>query len=635
MKKIILVYIFSVSLLFGLNNDNNNHNITQWSNGDQGINRYFNKLNIPNIYITNKCNKKGDVCWPIIKNQDNKILKQFGSKDSISHISGGRYENIAYLYFSRTYKSGKEVYTNYYMLDNNGKKYKIPYCSNSKNILDSIITKDAKCITVNKDGLNILPYKSQNILYAKISNNPNGDISIIAINDKNKIILSNGSSFYEIDNNQLSSRGDRKNIISSYPINSNQHIFSTYKYVNSYNKGMVYGSIDFLESSSENGWLINSENENIGWDPSIIYNQKENKIYVTAKNSSKNILIHTSFEDNLKFKSKLQEKPKHIEGFEEEDYFHLIAGSSVSKISWIATNKIKQKNENGDTVKDFGKVDYEINDSIYISKYIEGKIGDNQIAIEHLTNNVKEEGGITQKASEYLTAVVDFNDLFAPQESLRIKIEQAHIYGSAVYIDSSSNSSNNIPVDTEFVKINALNMMERGKYWGIEYANYVMPTLIGYSKFGDIKFAVFDKDLELKKYTLVYGKDTLSYAKRYENNFSTSFIDYRAGLGLAKVNLSDEALLTANDLKGSYDDIEDNLTLAYELELNFGYHYQQKLKSLKGLGISTQAGYKFLYTGYISGSNKDDDSNNNNLTLEFDRKDLWHGPYLSVNITKI
>ncbi|MEA3383284.1 MAG: hypothetical protein U9Q20_01220 [Campylobacterota bacterium] len=76
------------------------------------------------------------------------------------------------------------------------------------------------------------------------------------------------------------------------------------------------------------------------------------------------------------------------------------------------------------------------------------------------------------------------------------------------------------------------------------------------------------------------------------------------------------------------------MTLAADYAMDFGYIWQQKSKTLKGLGYSTQIGYKLRGTYYGSGSSSDSesDSDSNDLTLEFSRNDMWHGPYVSFNI---
>jgi len=98
---------------------------------------YFNRLGMPNVYVSSQCPNKGD-CWPVIRNQDGRVLRSYSSSDSLGTISSGRYKNVAYLYYSYTYGSKKDRHTKYYLIDQNSKEYNIPSTMYGYN-LDSII----------------------------------------------------------------------------------------------------------------------------------------------------------------------------------------------------------------------------------------------------------------------------------------------------------------------------------------------------------------------------------------------------------------------------------------------------------------------------------------------------------------
>jgi len=65
---------------------------------------YFNAQHAPDVFTSIQCREKcsGDgCCWPVIRNQNNEILRSYSSDDSINAVAHARYKDNAYLYFSQ------------------------------------------------------------------------------------------------------------------------------------------------------------------------------------------------------------------------------------------------------------------------------------------------------------------------------------------------------------------------------------------------------------------------------------------------------------------------------------------------------------------------------------------------------
>jgi len=639
-KYIIFIIILSTSLYASQIMGEYQYN--EFKEGSVSTSGFFSEKGAPYVYVSSQCRGKGKNrrCWPVIRNQTKKILASYGTKDGVGGISSGRYQNIAYLYYSHTYKRGKDYYTDYYLMDDNGRKHSTP-SRHASGSFDSIITKNKKLLQVSKSGVYI---NGQTILnspteltHAKISNNLRGDISIVAIDVDHHIQITNTKEWKDT-NALLARKGDRSGVLSVYPKNSNEIIYSVYKYVNSYNKGLILGRVNFNTNENITGWLFNSENRNVGFDPEIYVDN--GSIYLSATNSSERSSLYTVIPNNKSLSSIKGVVPKHIIGFEDEKNFSFLVGTSLSSITWQASNKVEDEDGNS-----FGELEYEISDSIYKAVYLQGKIGDRQLAISHLKNEAEAKGGNTKKASEFLNVVLDLDGFFSPQSSLRIVSEQGTVNGlsSLTGINGTLYDTNgqNITTlqDSEFEttmkRLSFFVMKERGLYHGLDYTEYIMPSLLGYGKDGNVLFTIYDPKTNIKKLTYNWGYDELSYAKRYENNFSRFYFQGLFGIGLGQVTGDFEKVATQKATSLGYDDITSPITFAVDYALDFGYIWQKKSKTLKGLGFSTQLGYKVrgTYFGAGTSSEKDEDSTeSNDLSLEFSRNDIWHGPYVSVNI---
>ena len=625
-RKIIVLSVFFV-FLFGIDGE--------WSYDDikdasTSVDQYFDNQDAPDVYVDIECPENGNgECWSVIKNQKDRIFHKYSPDYSVVTIAKGRYNNIAYLFYG-VYTS-KHSY--YYLIDNNGKSYAYDHPGN--NYFDIIINKEGKFITVKSDGIYKNGYKilpSKMILEdGVIQNNLNGDIAVIARTKANNIITSNTKA-WSISKNRVTSHGDKKEILSVFPKDSNSLVYAFYRYVNPYNKGVITGKAEFEEKKDFSGWIVNSEIRNIGFSPEIFID-KNNLVHIIAKDSSneKNVEVDIPYSKINKLQGFV---PKHIKGLESENDLSFIVGASLNYYEWKAQNKIE-----GEYGSFNASLDYDIAANTFLSYYMQGRYKNTQLSVTYLRNKAEKKYGINNAASSYLFATFDFNNIFSSTSTLRIGYETGNINAiSRLNTSGDSTKIYNYSGDKSFSnKLNRyyfLIMQEKGIFYGFEYTKYKMPSLLGYGKKGNVKFGVFDPETNIQKYTIKFGYDKLYYAKRYETVFSRFYYDGSIEGGIGYINASDNAQNIAKNQAQAlgYSDISYPISFVVGGVLNVGYLYQNRVKYFHGLGISSQIGFRVKGLYYISGSSKDTQDNSNDLSFEFQRYDLRYGPYISINL---
>ena len=533
--------IMSTSVLFSVDYTESDYHLSPLHSGQKSLHSYFNSLGIENVYQSTVCreNCTGDhCCYPVIKNGKNHVLYSYGSDDSVSTVASGRYKSGAYLLYEHSYRSGKKSYTDRYLIDANGKRYDVPRF-NSANALSAIVSKKRDVMQVFEDGIyrnDTLIVSASGLERAQIRSNPRGDMAVVAVNDVGAVLVSNMKEFISA-NILLAKGGDRDGILSVYPKNSEQVYLAVYNNVNVYNKGLMGAVIDFKGGQSHSGWLCNSERENIGFDPQLYVNGDE--VIISSYNSSTK--EHVSQTVTLtQFNSIDLSAPKHTKGFENEPFLGFIVGAKLSQLSWIASSKVEPESTT------YASVDYDIGDSLYKSIFFEGRISNVNLGVSYLKGEAQKKGGLTAKASEALNFLVDFNQLISPSTSLRVMLTDAEINGLATF-NTDYNGLSLTPNGTQeafsskLTRFSVLAMMERGWYFGGEYANYITPSAVGFSNSSkNIDTVALDKEFEIQTYEFVFGYDEISYAKRYETDLARFYVQAMGGIGAAVYSLSSQ-----------------------------------------------------------------------------------------------
>ena len=633
MRIVLLVAIFMIGLFADeVNTEKEEFVLGKIYNQTVSRNAYFNEIGSPNISVGTRCPKEGD-CWSVLENQNGEVLKSFSTSDSVSTLAKGRYSKIAYLYYSYSYGSGKDSKTEYHLVDNKLKNYDLPSGSGT------LITKERDLIGVEstgiyKNGKKILSTKMINV--SAIANNPQGDIAIAVVLKATDEILVTNLTHWVNTNIVLSKHGDRSGILDVYPQDKNNVYMSVYKNVNIYNKGLMGAHVNFTDNKVEEGWIFNSAERNVGFDPNM-YITQNNNLHIGTQDTTNRESVHLIItpEDYAALGTKT---PKHIEGFEEESIIDLLVGVGASQVNWIASSSIDDPTK--DSKIEYGEVKYDIGKSLYKSLYFEGRFASTNISVGYLQNEAENIGGLTKKASQILNFLVDFDGLISKSSTLRLKATKGKINGVATYIEHNSGGGSTITrgnqveeFESELLNYGAYLMLERGLYFGVEYTDYITPSAIGFSD--DTKRVVahgMDTNFETSYYSAVFGYDEISYAKRYEVDLSRFYIQALGGIGWADYTLSSNA---ENWVKKNLAGKSINYTgsLVYEGEIEIGYIFQQRFKAARGLGYSLTASYKArgAYTATGQDPTGDGKIESNELELEMSRYDIWHGPYVSAN----
>ena len=609
--------------------------------GSRSTEDYFSRLGIPNVMLTERCSDNGKKCWPVIKNQNGDILKQFGSKDSVSVIASGRYRGFASALIKyRRECSGKSCpEPKVFLINDKGQKTNFSFSGyNEDKVLFKIISinnhlillTSSSIVTVMSNGeTRANPLSEQiELTTGVLRNNPDGEISVIAVSTNDEIVLGNLNQQSIVPYFALSRRGDRKDILGVYLTPENVIHGIVYKYVNEYCKGLFYVGLSG-EDQFRKGWIFNSEDRNIGWEPDIHY-ENGNVIISSINSSSHNQKVYFSISEadlgNIEYA-----KPGHLsESLCQEKWGSFLVGGGISKVSWIANSQVKK---NDITVLD---VDYDISDSLFWTAQFEGRIGDTQLTLaylKHKAEKVVEEIGDESASDVYNYFAADFYGLLSKSASLRLVLEKSRINGIAtVKKYDTLTSPEELPFQSKYDRYAALITREKGLYYGAQYEKYTMPSAIGFSNQSkSIVFADFDPEFGIQKASLLIGYDILAYSKRYETNYNNWYFAGNIGLGLVWLDISEEI---ENRAKASTGGLEIDTPMAFAVDgmAELGYIWQQRFKTFKGFGYAVNLGYraKGVYMG--AGQAEDSEASTDGLALEFNRYDVLHGPFAQFNL---
>lgn len=608
--------------------------------------RYLSQLGIPRVALQRQCTKNKKTCWMTVINQNGNKIKTFSSSDSVSSQASGRYNKVAYLLVSRSYRCGDKTCTQKLLINNKGSINDIGDVPWKKKPLATRIGKNKTLYALSHSAIitqligrtaSILN-SPETILSGEIGYNTDGTISAICIADSGKIYWTDGQQWKQLTTS-LAAHGDRIGVAAIYPKNNNTQYIAIYRYINEYNKGLYSLRYDSTSEKEVGGWLFNSEDRNIGFDP-VIYIKKNGSIVINAADSSNEKDV--SFDLNDKDFSKLSPKlPGYItdNGFEEEKFASFMLGSGISQLSWVANSKVKQD----ETV--YLNIDYQIANTLYTSVNLEGRIGNTTLTLQYLQNQSEDlladeinsnssasNPGLSKAASSYLFSTFDVQGLLSPSTSLRIQAEIGETKGVA-FIDAQNGSISSQEFATKMTRIAVLAMKERGYFFGADAISYAIPSAIGFSDSSkSIIYSGFDSAFGFTALRAIIGYDALAYSKRYETDYSRFYWSGSGnlGLGLAKISAETEQAALASSSATSIDSTPLYVTAGLDVEL--GYLWQQRFKQVRGLGYSFGLGYRANYSYLGAGQSKDSVPESDKLYMEFDRKDLLHGPFLKVNI---
>ena len=564
--------------------------------------------------------------------ENNNVLVSYAASDTLYTQAKGRYQNVAYLQYTRSYPCGDKTCSETILRNDQNQELRVG--SVRYGAYDALIGKDGSLYEVKSSGLYRNAYKlltpSYRLEEARLANNPQGDIAMVGIDEQNRVVVGTEKALLQSDV-VLAEHGDRDGVLAIYPKTSERLYFAVYKYVNIYNKGVIAGKVDLQSRRVSSGWLVNSSSRNIGFDPEVYVEGNIVRISATDSTHSSRVKVAVA-EDDFSRISTAENYPEHIAGFENEEMFNLLVGTSLSYYEWGAESYVSSESV------DYSTMEYEISNALYWTLYFEGRIGNTRLGLSYLKNRAESLNGVATKASRFFSFFVDYNGLFSPSSSIRVSVEKGTVNGLSNYREFNQSISSGATNTQEnfsatLKRFSAKVMFERGWYGGFEYTSFTRPSAVGFSNSAkDITYLSIDHKLKIEDYLLVAGYDEISYAKRYESDLSRFYIQGHVGFGLSNFGLSSE---TKNEVEHARaKTLKKAMSMVLDGELDLGYIWQSRFKTLHGLGYAFTGGVKARGSWSGSGQSKESDSSieANELQLETERYDFWYGPYVSANI---
>ncbi|MCV6607879.1 MAG: hypothetical protein OIF32_06685 [Campylobacterales bacterium] len=611
--KLFLIFLLFVSQVFSVEE----YSIVPSHLGKNDRNYYLKKEKAPDL----KAYKNQ------ILDGNGKVLRSYKGQNTALSVTT-RYQNLTLSYYRtyyiRTYADGKgrvstyTVNTGNYMTDNFGNDYSGKYrVSRAKgDVFEQQIGKDGTFYQIAEEGIyhnrSFFP-SFKKLEDGKFGFDLNGNFAGIGRDEDGNVYIWDTKQWIKTSF-VLNKYGDKENILGVYPDKQNNKIYYVvYQYIDSYNKGIIFGQYDLETKKDTYGWIINSEERNVGFSPSIFLTK--NWIVVNGEDSSNEKYVHFLLPRDGSYEASLLKEPPHLKGRNKKKDLDFLVGLGTSTLYWTPYTD--------------DDISYDISKSLYTKQYMQGRYKDYKIAISYLKNEAESQGGLTKKASDFLDLLVDVNDVFAPETTLQIYRESGNINGVA----KGKGGAINKEFSSKIMRIGFKNIKERGKYWGVDYSTYKIPTISHFTN-DYTSYSAYDPSTTFKKISALWGRDTIAHIQRYENSFSKPFFDWMVGIGYSSIDFSQE---TKKQIEA--DSNEDFPSRANALVLDFafkaGYVKQKKIKKYKGAGLSLDVGYKLQGIHYYSSraEKQEGEEKRKSLLFEISRTDLWHGPYFNINIS--
>ena len=636
--RLFLASIFVLPLstaLFAIQSDENHHSFFPLQQGAMNADQYFDKLGLPDVRVSYRtrphCKEKCD--YPVIENQKGQILVRYTYDEALHTVAKGRYTDIAYLQYEHSYPCGDKSCSETIFMDHKGRRS--PSRATTNGTFSTLISKDREIYSVTSRGIYVnatpLLHLEHPLTLGVIKNNPNGDIAAAGVDAAGQLYSTNTKVWHR-SNIHLQEHGDRGGILDIYPKDEDESFIAIYRYTRAENKGLIGIHTTYSSSKESTGWLYNARNKNVGFDPSIVVD--DGKIYVSATDSTNSEMVMMLIdEDQFDTISHAENFPQHIIGYEYEREFTFLLGSRLAYNGWHASTYVSAN----DT--EYADASYELDDSIYTALYFSGRIYNVRLGLSYLQNWAEQRGEGAKIASKMFNMFLDFDSLFSKSSSLRIEVERAKLNGTVAYQRNDNTEVITGPAqkestfETTYTNYSAKVMMERGAFIGASYVQYNSPAAVGFSNSSkDIEYVTFDNDVNYQNYLLIAGYDELSYAKRYETDLSRFYIEGNGGIGISVYDLSDRTRQEVE--QGTSKSINATWSIVLQAELNLGYLWQRRFKSIQGFGYAITTGFKAHGSWQGSGQSKESDSeiDDNTLELETGRYDIWYGPYVSFNL---
>ena len=607
------------------------YSVSPLQEGGMSKDEYYDSLGIPDLSMRTKCRKNcsSHCCYSVLVDAGGRIVRSYSASDDVSVIARNRYRGRSFLLLEHGYDTSRGRTHVWELYDDRLHSYPVP--PHVEGAAATAVTRDGEIVQLSDTGVyrnkqRLLPlYEGAQIESARIDNNPDGVLGAAVIDSKSRSIWVTNLKQWLHSTIVLAEHSDKEDVLALYPADEKRIYVVAYNLVNVFDKGLVGAEVDFGTGLARSAWLYDSETSNVGFSPQIYL--AGGRLYVYAKDSTHDRRVHLTVEKNG-----IETAQYHETGG--ENIADFMGGIGTAYLGWSAGSSV----EKGSTV--YADTDYDISNSLYKMLFFQGRIYRTRLALSYMKNEAEKAGELTKRASEILQFLVDFDALIPGSISLRLAFTKGEVNGVTTFLDKQNGGTSVTPDGTteEFAatvnRYSLLFMMEKGIYWGADFSTYKTPSAVGFSDSGrSIAYYGLDKAFRMDNYTARIGYDTAAYARRYEADYSTFFFQGFVGGGLSVYTLSNDFKRHVETVSGKKIRTDNTFSLILDAQLQAGYLWQQRFRSIKGLGYSVEIGVKArgTYTG-VGQSDSGGSIGDDELRLEMQRYDIWYGPYGYVNL---
>lgn len=552
------------------------------------------------------------------------------------------YNNIEWGLMSLPIKKGKKTITHYYLHNSKTRKKfsTTTMCHDSEReislkgevvcfnrlgikVLGKFVGHKNWLFTLSKSAeVNVIEHHPEGILnFAYISEVDDAEVYKYQLHVNDLASLKKSANSWLTTKTNLHKNSDFTNILAVNSRGDRKFSAAVYEWVNAYNKGLV--AYNFADTGLISQGKINaSELHNYGFQPQVQMNNQN--VIFSAINSSSNQRENFVF-SHLEIPRMNYQQHE----FDSASEIEFMIGAGFHPSSW----HVKQKVEVAGKKKAMTR--YDMNTNILTSYYMQGRWKDNQLAVSLLQNKAESKldevigNDLLKEVVREYVIQYDYHGLFSGANTLRLVYGSMNAGGIAHYKLNGDNELSH-QFKSKRVIYQALVMAEKGWYWGGYHSKYDSPGMVGfadeYKRFVGVSF---DQNLELSKTGLVIGYDEGWYGSRYETDYSRWYTSGEIGVGWVHLDVDRKALFDAVGTETG--EIYGDNTIEFRAIFDTGYIWQSRIKSLKGLGMSVQLGYKFQYE-YINENPEDAENQDEGWMLNYAREDFLHGPYIKLNV---
>lgn len=577
---------------------------------------YLSSIGVENVFYNSKCSSNNS-CSYWIRIGERKLSV---GKDS-SLIGKGRYASGSYAFYQRD--------KHYYVAASHGRTRHLGdnlsnLCGGSL-LPDVIVSPRGELVCHNNQTLFIngkglaLPATA---IYSSFGVSYQGYWALAFIDENYNLHVGNEHGFRQIRTG-LHSRSDLKDTLSVFPVANTNAWVAVYEYRSKRNKSLMLYHLSHQQQTRYQ--IVNSIVDDAGINPQL-YLTRNNQIRLNSDALRQDYYYQFS-PASLKQQRPLQSP------FPGPDLAELSLSLGTRLTSWSVDQEVKEpKSINDDNdAKTLAKTEYNMNHSLLTEVRFSGRVMNTQLALSYLESKAEEGASRLEKAaSRKLFGTLGFDQFFNGASSLVIEYSKEDVGGIATFHSEDGNRENTA-FTNHYERYGLLKTEEKGIYKGIHYSRNNIPTAVAFFESGLRQPKIyFDRDFELQKLLFVIGYDTAQYTARYMFNHSSWYLNGRVGMGLFSFSVGNRIVRQAEQhFAKTY---KDEVSLALDANIEFGYLWQNRSLQHAGLGSTIQLGFSTDVEFYLNTLGKEAKVEDDEIVTSFERTDWRYGPFLRASL---